>query len=259
MKRFLILGIIFVFIFALVGCGQRNEADMEIESTVDVVTDLETEEQIVISGSFEPATLRFSSLEEFLVSYLEAMSGRARGGTLSTLEESVNLLSLERFYLPVNIPEEYKLFRILVDEYHVSLWFLPEEHLGSEMDIINATVFEQHFLLSVTRRLNLENPMAGVLEQSRITEADLIDGKYYFDGWNLFIWGSNGEILMLYTPVTPVVGLMDTVGEDIVRFTEMYTLDLTDEDAIRAILSGQNNYGDGVTTWEELKEAVDAE
>jgi len=108
--------------------------------------------------------------------------------------------------------------------------------LGSEMDIINAIAFGQHFLLSVTRGLNLENPMVGVLEQHRITEADLIDGEYYFDGRNLFIWGSNGEILMLYTPEPPAVGFTESGGEELVRYAEIYTIDLTDEDAIKAFL-----------------------
>ncbi|MCL2409810.1 MAG: hypothetical protein FWC96_09440 [Oscillospiraceae bacterium] len=243
MKKFSIVIIAFIILFALAGCGQNGETDVEegvgteVETEADTWTEVEEWQEGSLAGSFIPDELRFSSLEEFLLSYLGAMSSRARGGALSELEESVDLLSLERFYLPMNIPEEYRLFRILVDEYNVSLWFLPEEHLGSDMAISNATASSRHFLLGVTRGLNLENPKAEIVEGYGITEEDLIDGKYYFNGWNMFIWGSEGEILILYTPLPPAVGLSDNgSGDDLVQFTEMYVLDLTDEEAILAFL-----------------------
>jgi hypothetical protein len=153
------------------------------------------------------------------------------------MAESVDLLSLERFYLPVNIPETYRLFEIDICASSVGLWFLPEEYLVSEETTRIETARQRHFLFSFTRGLNMDDPMAGVMRQHGISEADLIDGKYLFREPNSFSWGSGGERLHLYTPRLPIVGLMDS-PEEPVRFTEVYVLDLTSEDAIKAILEG---------------------
>ena len=252
MKKFLMIIIALILTITLVGCGQSREADMEAGARTYIEREEQEpmieEQEPMVSASWVPDTLRFSSLEEFLLSYIAVRDGARAEGFMpasvngsfehfSRMAESIDLLSLERFYLPTNIPEEYKLFRIRVTEYNVSLWFLPEEHLGSDLDITNATVFAKHFLFSFTRGLNLENPLVGVMEQSRVTEADLIDGRYYFDGRNLFIWGSNGEMLLLYTPIPPAVGFSEDIGADMVRYAEVYVLDLTDEDAILSILN----------------------
>ncbi|MCL2408766.1 MAG: hypothetical protein FWC96_04030 [Oscillospiraceae bacterium] len=259
MKRFLIISVTVILILALTGCGQNSETDLEIEAAVGVITDLETDAETVewqeesVAASDAPDTLRFSSLEEFLLSYIAVKDGMRAEGFMPTsvhgnfehfseMAESVDLLSLERFYLPVNIPEEYKIFRIAVTEYHVTIRFLPEEHLGSETDILLARADSQDFQFSFTRKLNLENPMAGIMEQFGVTEADLIDGKYLFLEPNLFLWGSNREILSLYTPRPPAVGLSDNGEEDLVQFTEMFVLDLTDEEAIWAILASLPSY-----------------
>ena len=253
MKKFLMIIVALAFMIVLVGCGQAREADVEagvkakLEMEEQEVEEQEVEEQEakeqeeIISVSWARDLLVFSSLEEFLVSYLEAGASSARGSALSAMEESVGLLSLERFYLPTNIPEEYILYRIEMCENMVMLWFLPEEHLGSELDIINATVFQQHFLFSFTRNFiqthGLENPMAGVMEQHRVVESDLIEGKYFFREPNSFRWAMDDELLHLQTPIPPAVGFAEDIGADMVRYAEVYVLDLTDKDAILSLLN----------------------
>ena len=201
-----------------------------------------------VSVSAAPDLLVFSSLEEFLLSYIAVRDGMRAEGFMpssahgnfeyfSETAESVGLLSLKRFYLPVNIPEEYKIYRIDMCENTVTIQFVPEELLGSQDAFLDATLLSRYFLFGFTRNLNWgQNPLSGIMGQHGITETDLLDGKYYFDGRNLFIWASGTELLTLYTPISPAVGIADNGGEDMVQFTEVYVLDLTDEDAINAIL-----------------------
>jgi len=251
MKKSLILNIALVLIFALVGCGQRSEADVEVGAGTEVAVE-EWQEGLIVGGP-EPDVLSFSSLEEFLLSYIAVRDGMRAEGFMpasvhgnfehfSEMAESVDLLSLERFYLPINIPEGYQLFRILVYEYSVVLGF------ASDMDILHAPVVHiWRFSFSFTRNFalvhGLENPMAGVMEQYGVTEAGLIDGKFLFRAQSShFNWASGNELLSLQIP-RPLAYRLIANGndEDLLQFTEVYVIDLADEDVINAILGAEAN------------------
>jgi hypothetical protein len=249
MKKLLVISIALVLMLALVGCGQ-NETEADMEESAGAGTEVEEWQGGTIVGCPAPDLLVFSSLEEFLLSYMTVKNGaRAEGFVpasfhgnferFSEMAESVDLLSLERFYLPINIPEEYKIYSIDIFDSTVGIWFLPEELLGSQNALLDAMLLSQYFLFSFTRDFTLvhglENPMAGVMEQHGVTEANLIDGKYLFRAPNRFRWAMDNELFGLHTPSPHIVGFSDA-PEDMVQFTEVYVLDLTDEDAIKAIL-----------------------
>ena len=125
MKRLTIIIIIFFLSLAFTGCGQD-----EINSVSGEAQNVQ-EQQPTPAGHRVPDTLYFTSLTEFLEGTRITKAGRA-AGEFAELAESVNLLGLEEFYLPIGIPETYRLFRISVNEMAVALWYLPEEHLVSK-------------------------------------------------------------------------------------------------------------------------------
>ena len=190
MKRIIIIVLLIALMFVPIGCSIQES---DYENTLAALSP-----PAALSPVFDE--LKFTSLHDFLSNYNIIRDGKA-DDAIAGLAESVAFASLERFYIPTGIPESYQLFRITVTEGCVELWYLPEEYLESEETILIATMNRQHFLFSFTRRLNLESPMDGVLRQSGIASDDLIDGKYYFDGGNLLIWASNGELLFLHIPV----------------------------------------------------------
>lgn len=252
MKKLIIISIVLIIALVLVGCGQNDELEtvVEVDTRTTVTSDLERE---TVSVSAIPNMLMFSSLEDFLHSYLAIGDGRGRGAfvgeysasrtdaTLTDVLDAVDLLSMENFYIPVNIPEGHKLFRIAVYENRaneVIMWFLPEEYLGSEWWEVQGAIHQYGYQFSFTRNWNVENPMVYIMEQFGATEEDLIDGKYLFDGRNWFIWASGTELLNLRAPMPQVTDITNAGPLDLVHFTEVYVLDMTDEDAIRAFLGG---------------------
>jgi len=223
MKRLLMVSCLFVLMFVFAGCGQ-NLASSASHHVSEVVEEV----------------MYFSSLREFLESYRIVASGGATD-SFAELAASVDLESIDDFYLPVGIPETYKLFRIEITELNVSLWYLPKEHLSSEVAIFDAIINRQHFLFTFTRRLDLESPMDGVMRQFGINEDDLINGSHHFVEPNMFIWSSSGEILVLYTPAQ-----YDSIPSDrpdatnniidAVKFTETEVVNLMGDNTVEALL-----------------------
>ncbi|MCL2397135.1 MAG: hypothetical protein FWC93_03625, partial [Defluviitaleaceae bacterium] len=229
MKRLSVIIMTLFLALTLIGCGQNEDIDDDIIETTNGVF----EDDHV---SYEPDTLRFTSMREFLESYLMVGSGRATGMTTS-MASSVNLMEPESFYLPIGIPEEYQLYRLTICENFVTSWFLPEEYLTSGVEMRRADARQQHFMFSFTR-WDMDSPENAMLGQLRITENDLIDGpygKFHFDERNNFLWWtSDTEHIMMQFPARLS---RNTTLESLAPLTQTYTLDLTNPAAIDALLA----------------------
>jgi len=240
MKKLLLPVISLFLVQILAGCGPYEKS----ETLTSTAAAHMPPDNFMASGAPEEEidVFMFFSLEEFLDSHRAARLGRAMG---EFTESSANLVSLERFYLPTTIPETHRLFRIDVYEQSIGLWYFPEEYIVSG-NTFDAMIRQRHFLFSFTRGLNAEsgvlrNPLTsedGTVIRPGITEDDLIYGKYHFTEPNSFMWSSGGEILILHTPVLPIVGLTDDIADpaELVRYAATVTLDLTDLSAVEALL-----------------------
>jgi len=145
--------------------------------------------------------IAFSSINELVVTYNTMLAGRANND-MAKYAESVNFTALERLYKPTNIPNEYQLYRISVNEDVVTLLYLHKDDLISEYTAWDALIHQRHFQFTFTR-WDIENPMAGIMAQTDTTETDLINGRYIFIEPNMFIWASDSEIIYMYTPLNP--------------------------------------------------------
>jgi len=239
-----------ILLLALVGCGQSGEEiDIPDTNPGDVVYYVHGQlhhEQV--HGHMESAELRFSSLEEFLHTYIAVRDGISAEGFMpeslsghfdifSEMVAGVDLLSLEKLYLPTALPEGYQIFEILLSEWSVSLFYLHEEHLISEFASFDAVMSQQHFQFWFPRR-SIEPPVEIVItdhmRRHGITEDDIIDGTYlYLHFINSIDWVFDNMLMSL--------GMPQSFGEnysieELLAFTATEVLDLTDEDAINALL-----------------------
>lgn len=89
-----------------------------------------------------------------------------------------DLASLEYFYLPAGIPEEYRLYKITAAKNDIGFWYLPEEALASDDARLPAESRNEHFLF-ISPRVNYSG-FAG--DETTLT------------------WQENGDLLMLYLP-----------------------------------------------------------
>lgn len=89
-----------------------------------------------------------------------------------------DLASLEYFYLPTGIPEEYRLYKITAAKNDIGFWYLPEEALASDDTRLSAESRNEHFLF-ISPRVNYSG-FAG--DETILT------------------WQENGDSLMLYLP-----------------------------------------------------------
>jgi len=89
-----------------------------------------------------------------------------------------DLASLEYFYLPTGIPEEYRLYKITAAKNDIGFWYLPEEALVSDDTRLSAESRNEHFLF--------------------------LSPRVYYDGFagneTMLTWQENGDLLMLYLP-----------------------------------------------------------
>jgi len=153
-----------------------------------------------ISSSFTPPPrLVFSSLDELMSSHTAVRASRSIGN-YAELTASTNFASLERLYLPTNIPEKYELLSIAVTEWMVSIIYLHRDDMVTEDTIGDALINRRGFSFNITR-LDLDSPMDGIMLQNHATEDDLIEGRYLFVEPNLFVWTTDSEVITMYTPL----------------------------------------------------------
>jgi len=192
--------------------------------------------------------LEFASVEDFLRSYATAGEGEDIANFLSRwsawrtdmsladVVEITNFLALNKFYLPTGIPEPYQIYKIIVNEKSVTILFLHEAHLVSN-DAIMAAIDILSFRFIFTRGWGFDSPMDGMLRQEGASKEDLIDDKYLFvERIPELIWAAGSELMHLYMPCRDERGeeidVVEYFGlngvEDLVKFTEMAVIDLTD-------------------------------
>jgi len=194
--------------------------------------------------------IQFSSLDDFLNAYLIAKEG----GDIEDFVErefsfnNIGFVELEILHLPIVIPENFVIRRIIVNEYSISVWFLPEGVEGATNAFWQSWNQYPHFWLSVSYHPYFEHTMEAVLRNNGQTIDDLIDGIYSFRSvWNsyvMFNWVSDGKSLSLYVNLqqqnTEEFEALFGDGEvlELVRFAETAVVDLTDEEDIKVLLSG---------------------
>ena len=175
-KHFLLLGMVVLLTFVLLGCGLQG-----------VAYGLSPANQVV----------EFRSLEEFVESInSERLNSIAGKGT--NFEPHINISAIETLYFPINIPEEYPLYRILVYSEAVVITFVHQDYLSSEETAREAIGLRRTFEFGFTRRnLNTDFPMEGTLRQNNVAKAEY----YTFAEPNLLFWVSDSERLSLYMPM----------------------------------------------------------
>jgi len=176
-----------------------------------------------LSISVIPDKLEFKSIEQFLEAYKTVKEGKAVGD-LANKADSVDFTGLEKLYVPKNIPEEYQLANILVNEDAIILWYLPKEHMGSSDAIQMALAKQMEFQIGFAR-WDLDDPMAGIMKQKKATEKDLIDGKYLFSRPNMLQWELDRGVMNMYMPLKYCTSKKKIA--EAVKFAEVTAIDLT--------------------------------
>ena len=264
MKRWLLISIIGLLSVTLIGCRQENSIVEEIKienedtSKENESVNLDFEEEIM--ESLELTLLEFSSLEDFLGSYMAVTAGDIHGviadwrisasdGEFADVIAETNFAGLEALYLPVNIPEDFHLHRITVHENFVSFHFFHKDDLISEEVRWEAEMFHRHFDFGFNRwDMDMDMLMDGMLQQTHATNADLIEGRYLFVYPHMLTWVSHGTRFTLYTPIPQDTNLEDvgavrnTTGvtinnveysiEDMARFCSIQVINLLDRNEV---------------------------
>lgn len=265
MKRVLTIGGILFLLVILIGCTQYEVAEIEPDVVApqteepllfeqegwdcyipDVSEEYAAHEYISVTGE-ERFSIEFPSLENFLKAYLIVSAGedarqirdltserwlREMDFTHSFLisADRVDLAALETIYLPVNIPEEFGLYEVVVREHVLSFRFLHPDDIvfieenaeirdvrgdvdaftfsfPRELDTINSIVnfsWEPSTITSTERLLQSRNSALqrrfDMPEQCNLTEEDLIHGKYLFSRGGSVQWVWDNRRFSLVIP-----------------------------------------------------------
>ena len=240
MKRLLAMGITLFLLFALASCGEHRGDPTQTSGTIPATGETRASEPHSMSNPLsseeldpcitEP-TLDFSSLGELIETRKSARTGKSTG----ELAESVDFTELERIYLPISLPEPFRLNSISVYKEGVSLRYFREEDLVSEHTIRDAINNMRYFTFAFTRP-DSDSTMDILMQHYGITEEGLIDGKYLFREPYMLYWELDGRLMSLKVPVTlgvlvNEISLIDYLGlnsiEELARFTELEVIDLT--------------------------------
>ena len=138
-----------------------------------------------------PADLEFFfSLEEFISAIETQGDGVAQLG------------SLKAYYVPTNIPEEYRLYSILAGVSDICFAYYPVEVLGDEAAMMEAEATMEYFEFRF-RRWELDDPLSGIMEQLDMGTWDFVDGKYLFDApFRTYYWAQDGAALSMTFPAS---------------------------------------------------------
>jgi hypothetical protein len=235
--------LIVIIILTIGGCTQiPHHDDIPLHSNVYSVSQV-------------PAMLIFSSVEDFMRGYNAIVTERA-DSDLTSMATAVNFSSLEKLYLPMGIPETFRLHRIEIHIRHINMIFLPEESLVSDQAINDADVNSQFITYRVSR-WDTDDPRSGIIEQnSRHAPIDFIDDNFFFIEWAQRLhWFSDREAMTLFLPQraspgsTGLLSMENSVDGKIVYddvralapFTEMMVIDLRDEASVAAARAAFRN------------------
>jgi len=290
MKRFLVSVLSLFLIAALAACSQYEEelkANMEnyedahyYEEMKEDANDYEKLEEYThyyeeigheqdgeiavspVSGVID--TLEFSSLEDFLDAYLIA-NGKQRGnieGFVSRAQASesdsdimdivmgAEFATLETLHLPIGIPDDFELGKIMVHYWLVVFEFFHRDDMISEDRMQEARNQMRHFSFSVTRWDYDDALLFDAMMQQSSPSCVLIDGKYLFTEWaNSISWVADRNRFHLRTPhrqlddsgelveVAAIDGVSARNSRGMTRFAETVTLDLTNTAAINTMIA----------------------
>lgn len=131
----------------------------------------------------------FTTLEEFNT-YLS---------TKSSTKDLAALGTLERYFLPTGLPEDYVLYKITAGIIDIGFWYMPREYLSSRDGVHESESQQKHFLFVSGRG---RNSLAAIIEKDGASSKDLIDGRYYEppQAPGMLYWEEDGELIYMYLP-----------------------------------------------------------
>ena len=205
MKKLVIISAIIILAAVLLaGCGsgsiEGRVESVEQDGLQSAVKDHEhmTNEE---SMSALPALIAsFSSLAEFTDASFDSKNS----------EDVADLTSLDFFYLPAGIPEDYILYKVNAGKKDIGFYYLPAE-IASDKDAARFAEAEgRHFQFISSRGYYL---FESLMDQFDVTSEDLVEGKYIVHDvtTTMVIWEEEGTVLMLYLPKGYVIDDWDTL------------------------------------------------
>jgi len=183
---------------------------------------------------------KFSSLEEFLSSYVAVREGRASFNSDATeLKARAAFATFDVIHLPINIPESYQISLIYPGEKGIKIFYYIDGDSFSSFPYFS-------FLASYSTYEDLElwginTPLDNYMAEWGFTEKDFIDGKYlYVERYNELFWAQGSYRFTLEIPRATHTGYGASSYSinDILRFAETVTIDLKDENNIAAWSAG---------------------
>jgi len=225
MKRFPML--VFIILFAAIsGCNSNQPTHNDYDSIDEALPTHGLEDSIEYSPfPNELREPRFNEVREPVITNVEAMEFSSLEEFLSFIkdpkedEDFIDLAAIDKYYMPIGLPDNYKLYKITVGKADVGFWYLPEECLISRDTTMEAESLSRHFLFIFTRG-GPESPMDGIKKQHGFTNDDLVNGKYLFVNMPYIVyWEAEGELMMLYLPTAlpkDANGNLDPTGKPFV-------------------------------------------
>jgi len=254
MKRFSVVGITLLLLFALANCGEHHGDPTETSEASAATGEINMSEfptlndeelsalsEQMIGCAMEPS-LSFASLEDLsngciaareggdLASFVSGRIGPTES-SLADIAEEVNLAALEKIYVPTGVPEPYRLNGISVAKSGVGIRYCREEDLISDDP---ARILRQ-FAYTYSRS-DLDSPLNDRMQHYGVTKEDLIEGKYLFNETSYTLdWELDGGVMNLKLPTSLEVyerkiSLVEYLGlssiEDLAQFAEVKLINL---------------------------------
>jgi len=264
MKKLTLIGILLILLIALTGCsnnGENNEAGVtELINSHETGVDEQKENEIPMACS-QPDALVFSSLEDFLLAhqalqlggditaFVDQWYGEVSGSTLESVTEGSKFASLKTLFLPVGIPDDYKIGVIWVNEEMLEIDFFHVDDMVSEESMRRANIQQRHFSLTILNRDNDEATLfSNMMKESGAFEENLVDGRYLFRSPNSFHWVADGARFIFRVPLrqlnerdvsvvaTEIDGISLDAPHEMIAFVETMTVNLQDENEVMTLI-----------------------
>jgi len=271
LKRFFAMIVILFASLAITGCIEHEPENATITEPTDsyhakdisqhseIPHDIELYEHQELGElcAFPVPELMFYSIEEFLYAYAEVSDGRA-SDDLTRRARNTDLSSLDTIHLLTNLPEAFQLALIDVHETRVTIVYVVD--IDEDAGIGSRNIFMRpHFQLQVYRwtyedleSWRINSPLDGIMQQTGLTEEDLIDGKYlFYERTNDLHWAQGSNLFMLRMPsvshgnsdisgfTAEDLGLAPEINvNDVIEFSETVAVNLYDENNISSWRAG---------------------